>query len=268
MSNPLHRSVRPLLLAVVLALTLSACGGNRNRYQGLSPDELFRIAQTEHGEGDHDNAILALDRILQNHGDWDNVPEARLMLGDMYFEKEEYLTARAEYDRFLDRYPGHSAAPDAALGACRALAALAPVPQRDQGYTQEAISACRNVVIDFAGMIQSEEAARISNELRHTLAEKEYLNAQFYARRELWDAAIKYYEFVIDLYPESELVPAALLGVYRANTAIGYDDLAQEARERLLEEFPDSQAAEEVRTNGQTPNGQTTDGRTGERVGG
>lgn len=263
MSNPLHRSVRPLLLAAVLALALSACGGNQNRYQGLSPDELLRIAQTEHGEGDLDNAILALDRILLNHGDWENVPETRLMLGDLYFEKEEYLTARSEYNRFLDRYPGHARAPDAALGVCRSLAQLAPVPQRDQTYTQQAITACRNVVIDFAGMDQSSEAARISNELRHTLAEKEYLNAQFYERRELWDAAIKYYEFVINLYPESELVPAALLGVYRANTAIGYDDLAQEARERLLTEFPDSQAAEEIRTNGET-----TDGQTGEQVGG
>ena len=250
MSNPRPISARAFPLALLSVLALGACGGGP-RYQGTPPDQLFEIAQTEYREGEHDNAIQALDRILLQHGDWENVPETRLLLGHVYFAKEEYLTARSEYNRFLDRYPGHPDAPDAALGICRSLAQLAPVPQRDQTYTEQAIQACRNVVIDFAGMEQASEAARISNELRQTLAEKEYLNGQFYERRELYDAAIKYYEFVINLYPESELVPAALLGVYRSNTAIGYDDLAQEARERLLEEFPDSQAAQELRTNGQ-----------------
>ena len=247
-----QRSRSALFLAAAASLVLGGCGGGQSRYQGVPPEQLFEIASREYRDGDHDNAIEVLDRILALHGDWENVAETRLLLGHVYYDKEEYLTARSEYNRFLDRYPGHPDAPDAALGICRSLAALAPVPQRDQGYTEEAITACRNVVIDYAGLDQSAEAARISNELRHTLAEKEYLNAQFYERRELWDAAIKYYGFVVNLYPESEFVPAALLGIYRANTAIGYDDLAEEARERLLAEFPDSEAAEELRTSGQS----------------
>lgn len=234
-------------LVLSCLLFLGACGGGQNRYQGVEPDQLFEIATAEFAEGKHDNAIEVLDRILLQFGDWPRVPEARLMLGDVYYDREDFLTARSEYSRFLDRYAGHPSAADAALGVCRSLAALAPEPQRDQRYTQEAISSCRNVVIDFAGLDQSAEAARISNELRHTLAEKEFLTGQFYERRKLWDAAIKYYEFVIDLYPESDLVPQALLGVYRANGAIGYDDLAEVARNRLLTEFPDSAAAAEIR---------------------
>ncbi|MDX1495127.1 MAG: outer membrane protein assembly factor BamD [Longimicrobiales bacterium] len=246
------RALLPTLLFV--ALGMAACGGGQNRYQGMAPEELFRIAETEFQEGDHDNAVRVLDRILRQHGDWERVAEARLMLGDVYHDREDYLTARAEYNRFLDRYPGHPRAADAALGACRSLAALAPIPQRDQRYTREAISACRNVVIDFAGMEQSAEAARISNRLRQTLAEKEFLNAEFYADRNMWDSAIKYYEFVVNLYPESEFVPDALLGLYRMNRAIGYDDMAEEARQRLLDEYPESEAAAEVRTeDGSTP---------------
>jgi len=244
-------TTRALLRCGLSALVLAGCGGGQSRYQGVPPDELFRIAEAERVEGEHDNAVAVLDRILVQHGDWERVPEARLMLADTYFEQEEYLTARSEYNRFLDRYPGHPRAADAALGVCESLAALAPIPQRDQTYTREAIGACRNVVIDFAGMEQSAEAARISNDLRHTLAEKEFLNAEFYAEREMWDSAIKYYEFVINLYPESEFAPRALLGIYRMNQAIGYDDLAEDARERLLDEYPDSAAAAEIRVNGE-----------------
>ena len=231
-------------------LALAACGGGVSQYQGMEPDVLFELAVTEFANGDHGNAVEVLDRLLIAHGDWDRIPEARLMLGNVYMDRGDYLTARSEYDRFLDRYAGHPGSTDAALGVCKALAALAPTPQRDQTYTQDAITSCRNVVLDYAGLPQSSEAAVISNELRLTLAEKEYLTADFYFRRDLHDSAIKYYEFVANLYPESEFAPLALLGLYLSNQAIGYDDLADEARQRLLTQYPDSESAADIRIDG------------------
>lgn len=245
-SIPDLRRPTALLAAYALVAGLSACGGG-NRYQGMEADQIFRIASTEFEEESYGNAIDALDRLLVSHGDWERVPEARLMLGEAYFEDGDYLTARSEFGRFLDRYAGHPRSAEAALGICKSLAALAPKPQRDQGYTQEAMTSCRNVVVDFGGREEAAQAALISNQLRQTLAEKEYLTGDFYYRRNLFDSAIKYYEFVINLYPESDVAPNALLGVYRANLMIGYEDLAEEARQRLLLEYPDSDAASEVR---------------------
>lgn len=246
--SALIRSRTAALATLAATLGLAACGGGASRYQGVEPDALFQLASDEFAEGDHGNAITVLDRLLITHGDWDRVPEARLMLGDVYFDRGDFLTARSEYTRFLDRYAGHPSSAAAALGICKSLASLAPTAERDQGYTQEAISSCRNVVIDFAGQEASAEAARVSNELRHTLAEKEFLTGEFYYRRKLFDAAIKYYEFVANLYPESQFAPASLLGVYLSNMEIGYDDLAEEARDLLFQRYPDSEAAGQIRT--------------------
>ena len=124
------------------------------------------------------------------------------------------------------------------------------MPARDQGYTQEALLSCRNVVTDYAGLAQSNEAVQVSNKLRATLAEKDFETAEFYARRNLRDSAIKYYEFVADLYGETEWAPKALLGLYLVNQDIGYDDLAEEARERLLTRYPDSESAAAIRGDG------------------
>lgn len=238
------------LLVLLTKLVLAACGGGVSKYQGMEPDALFQLATTEFEEGEHDNAIEALDRLLVTHGDWDRIPDARLLLGHVYFARGDYLTARSEYTRFLDRYSGRPGSADAALGVCRGLAALSPAPQRDQGYTQEAITSCRNVVIDYSGLPQAAEAAETSNRLRFTLAEKDYLNGDFYFRRKFYDSAIKYFEFVANLYPESEFASKALLGLYRANLAIGYDDIADQARDRLLADYPDSEEAGVVRTDG------------------
>jgi outer membrane protein assembly factor BamD len=211
---------------------------------------MFRMAEGEMAEGELDNAIRTLDRLLLAYGDWERVPEARLMLGNAYAAKEEYLTAATEYRRFLDRYPGHPGAADAALGRCRSYAALSPQPERDQTYTQDALRECSNAALDFAGTPQAEEATEIAREMRTKLAEKDYLNGEFYFRRDLHDSAIMYFEFVIQRYPDTEYAPLALLGIYEANMEIGYEDLAAEARDRLLAEYPDSPAADEVRANG------------------
>lgn len=239
---------RTTLLAT-LAFSLAACGGG-DPYQGLDADALYRMAENELAEGDAENAVDVLQRLHTSFGDWARIPEAGLLLARAHYEDEDYLTARSEYRRFLDRFASHAGAPEAAFGECRSLAALAPHPQRDQGYTEEAITVCGNVTVDYAGTPQAGEAQTLRAGLRHTMAEKEYLNGDHYFRRRQYDSAIIYYQFVVDLFPETELAPRALLGLYRSNQAIGYNDLAENARTQLLEEYPDSPEALELRSDG------------------
>lgn len=241
--------LRRIVLGASIALVLGACGSS-NPYQGMTDADLYGLGRQKYEERDWDDAIQALDRLLITFGSSELAADARLLLAHARFAKGDHLTAQADYQRFLDRYPGHEEAPVAALGVCRSLAEMSPKPQRDQSYTNDAISVCRNVVVDYASTPEAEEAARIANEMRLKLAEKEYLVADHYFRRDLYDSAIKYFEFVVQLYPETEWAPRALLGIYKANLEIGYDDLAEEAREELLRRYPDSAAAGEVRANG------------------
>ena len=236
---------RSLPAALTVAL-LVGCGGG-DPYQGMDAEALFRIAETEYAEEDYDNAIEVLERLIINFTDFNRLPDARMLLADAYFQEEDFLTARSEYQRFRDRHVGHPRAAEAALGECRSLASLAPIPQRDQTHTRDAVTVCGNVTIDYQGTPEATEARTLRDSLRYTLAEKEFLNAEHYFRRKQYDPAIVYYGFVIDLYPETEFAPRALLGLYRANAEIGYDDLAEEARARLLREFPDSDSAAELR---------------------
>jgi outer membrane protein assembly factor BamD len=236
-------------LALIVVSLLAACGGS-DPYQGLDAEALYRIGEVELSEGDAENAVEVLERLHLVHGDWPRIPDAGLLLARAHFEDGDYLTARSEYRRFLDRFAVHPRASEAALGECRALAQLTPHPQRDQGYTEEAISVCGNVVVDYGGTPQADEARQLRADLRFTMAEKEFLNGNHYFRRRQYDSAIIYDQFVADLYPETAFAPQALLALYRANEAIGYSDLAVEARDRLLDEYPDSPAAAELRTDG------------------
>ena len=109
---------------------------------------------------------------------------------------------------------------------------------------------CGNVAVDYPGTPEAEEAREVRIRLRLTMAEKDYLNADHYFRRKQFDPAIKYFQFVVDDYPDTDLAPLALLGIYESNKEIGYEDLADSARRQLIIEYPDSEEAAQVRAIG------------------
>lgn len=245
----LRQDFAPGLLAGAL-LAGGACSSAPDPYMGLGAEELFRTAQAEYDAAEFENAAEALDRLLLGFGDWDRLPQARMLLADSRFGSGEYLAARAEYIRFLDRHSGHPDAAKAALGVCRSLSSLSPETSRDQSYTEDAVLICRNTVLDYPGTPEAVEAAGVANAMRAKLAEREYETAEFYFRRGLYDSAIRYYEYTLQIFSDTEFAPMALAGIYHANLEIGYDEEAEEARARLLRDYPESPAARELRADG------------------
>jgi outer membrane protein assembly factor BamD (BamD/ComL family) len=95
------------------------------------------------------------------------------------------------------------------------------------------------------------EAETLRDQMREKLARKILIGGEFYFRRKLYDSGIIYFNDVLTSYPQTEAAAQALLFLYRSYTAISWDTEAEEAKARLLREFPDSEAATEVRTNGE-----------------
>jgi outer membrane protein assembly factor BamD (BamD/ComL family) len=80
--------------------------------------------------------------------------------------------------------------------------------------------------------------------MREKLAYKAYLNGMFYLRRQAYDAAIIYFNDAANGYPDTKWAPAALARVVEAYGRIGYRDEAEETRQRLLRDFPQSPEAQ------------------------
>ena len=99
------------------------------------------------------------------------------------------------------------------------------------------------MVTDYPTLPAAQEAARLANDMRGKLAQKTYENGAFYLRRGLNDSAIIYFEDVVNNYPETDVAPDALLGIIEAYQRIGYEDEVQQARDRLLNDYPESEAA-------------------------
>ena len=130
--------------------------------------------------------------------------------------------------------------------SCRSYAELAPIPERDQEYTQRARDRCDFVARDYPGTDAAEEALEVRDEMVELLAEKDFLAGEQYKDLSAYDSAIIYFEEVVENFPETSWAPRALLAKYESYREIGYDREAEETRERLLADFPDSPEAEEI----------------------
>lgn len=106
------------------------------------------------------------------------------------------------------------------------------------------------MTVDYPGAPEAKTANDLALKMRDKLAESAYDQAHYYFRRKLYDSAILYYQHVDSLYSATEYAPKALLGIYQANKAIGYDDLAEQAKQKLLAKYPDSPEAKSLASDG------------------
>ncbi len=231
---------------IFLSLVVAAACTSTQEFVGMTADEAFAYAQRRFEEEDYGKAIAALERIAASQAEYARMPEVRLLMAESYYQDGDRLTAVSEFTRVLSRYPASPQAPTAALGVCRSYVALAPIPQRDQTFTQQALTACQNTAGDYAGTDIGEEAGVLATRMLERLAEKDFAVAESYFRLKFYDSARIYYEDVVAQFPGTTVAPRALLRLVELFTRIEYDDLAEQHRQRLLTDYPDSPSAKQL----------------------
>jgi outer membrane protein assembly factor BamD len=231
----------------MLSLALAACASSGPNLSTLDPEALLERGFGQLADGKWDQAIRSLEQFIFQYPTHERYQEARFRLGDAYAGKKDRLIAASEYGRLADDFPNGPWADDARFRVCEMYHALSPIPPRDQEYTVTAIDHCRSLRAFYPDSEYAPRAAEIITELQNKLAEKELKNGDFYFEAKAYDSAIIVYQHLLENFPVSASAPTALLRLFEAYTEIGYAEEAAQARERLLEEFPDSEAARQLR---------------------
>jgi outer membrane protein assembly factor BamD len=169
-----------------------------------------------------------------------------MYLARAYFNKGEYITSVSEFTRVLDRHPGHPLAPEASLGICQSFVAQSPHVQRDQTFTIQAWNSCQNTLTDFRGTEVAAEAESFRDQMEGQLAEKIFIAGDFYYRRGLYHSGIIYFNDLLSQYPRSQWASQGLLRLHQSYLGLEWDTEAEEVKQRLLREFPESAAAKEI----------------------
>ena len=241
MSKAYRKGITGLFLIALMGGCASA-----PRYDGMEADDLFALGAQAFEEEDWDESTQVFERLIFTAPTFERLVEARMYLARAYFNKGEYITSVSEFTRIVDRHPGHELASEASLGICQSYAAQSPHVQRDQTLTGQAWSACQATAIDFRGTEVAVQAEEIRNQMEDKLAQNIYEVGDFYFERDLIPSGLIYFKSVLDQYPGNRWSANALLRLYQSYVELEWDTEAEEAKGRLLREFPDSEAAKEI----------------------
>jgi outer membrane protein assembly factor BamD len=232
----------------VLALTLIGCP--KELPQDASPDQLYAIGSEAHSGRNWQKAIEAFQRFLFQDPGHTKADSAQYLIADSYYNQKQFLTAAAEFMRLAQNRPAGPLADASRYRACESYSKLSPRPELDQEYTEEAIDQCLSVSLLYPGSPYADQANQVVTELTDKLARKVYLNAEYYFKRRAYDSSLVYLEYLLEAYRGAAIEPQGLLMAYEAYYRLGYTQEAQQMRDRLLRDYPDTPEANKIRDAG------------------
>jgi outer membrane protein assembly factor BamD len=233
-------------MLVPLALITAACGSRGPVLDGMDAEGLFAYGMTELERRNWESAANAFERLIFNYPNHPRVQEARFRVGETFQGRREWLTAAMEFNRLAADFPAGAWADDSRFQVCRSYHEMAPPPRLDQEYTRLAAEHCQSLLAYYPDSEFVPRAREIVVEMLNRLAEKEYLIGEDYLRRRAFDSAIIYYEGLVRDFPETLWAPRALVRLIEIYERIGYDPEARSARERLLQQYPNSPEARQI----------------------
>lgn len=249
----IHPKWKSLICALALAATAIGCAST-----GASPlltadpagTALFEQGQDALASQDWKDAVTAFDTLLRNYPSSPYQAEARLGMGQAYYEQgrvDSLIMAIDAFQAFLTYHPSHEYVDYAQYMVAMTYVAQMRTPDRDQTPTRQAIAALDLFLENYPDSRLYESAVRERQMAIDSLAKHEYEVARWQAGRdEDWDAAIDRVNYALEAYPETTLKCDLLFVMGEAYKQGKQNEDAIVYYRRVVDEFPDCEHAEEA----------------------
>jgi outer membrane protein assembly factor BamD len=188
---------------LTLLVLLASCAV-RETVAPLEPAAEFQRAMSLHESGKYAKAIESLERILFNFPSSEYVDDAQYWLGRAHLELKAYDQAIVEFDYLIRHFSNSPLLEDAFFYRARAYRLAAPDYDKDPGNINRAIRLFDEFLTRYPNSRYTDEVKNEILNARDLLARKELENGKIYEKLKETDAAMLYYEYVIDNYPETK----------------------------------------------------------------
>lgn len=237
-----------LITALSLILSLSGCfwGGEKRESitKGWSPKTFFNQAKEQ---GFTDEAIKLYEQLQAAYPGSKYALQSKLEVAYVLYKSEEYNEAISRLNDYIKLYPEHFSTPYAYY--------LRGVISEDKSHSilddyltdnaQRDINSVRNAFNYYLALIDKFPKTKYTEEaktrlviLRNILARHELFVAIYYTKRNANIAAINRTKFIIEKYPNTPSVPAALHLMAHNYDHINMKTLAKDTRRVLKKSYP------------------------------
>jgi outer membrane protein assembly factor BamD len=231
------------VFVIPITLGLSGCGSSQKKEDllldelaAMDKDTIFERAEVLYNDEEYEEARRFFSFVYDTFPNDPLGHKAALRVADTYSVKsnlESLTEARLRYRDFANRYPNDPDRDYALLMVGHTYSARKMRPDRDLSNLHEALNAYQQLMTLYPNSRYAPEAEKRIGGLRETLAEHEWLVAEFYLRNKRWRGALWRLEYLKENYPDYSGIDRVNEEIARAESTISE---REEAFRKLMEE--------------------------------
>ena len=235
-----------VMLTILMTVTIFSCG-KHGKKDLLTADESFHRAMEKFNRGKYLDASDELTLITLNYSGSSIIDSAQYYLGEAHFLMKEYIIAASEYQRLVNQFPSSSLVDDAKYKTGLCYYRLSPKYSLDQEYTHKCVDEFQEFTEFFPESELTPEVLDKIHLARTKLARKTYQGGRLYYKMHDYNAAIIYFNDVLDNYYDTIYAPKAMLGKGESYLSMKMNKEAEEVFRKLIEKHPQTPEAEHAK---------------------
>lgn len=236
-----------LILSTSLLFVINC--GSKKVSKDMTDEQLYESAMEEMTEDkggfpwifkgrDYDSIFAYLKEVQIRYTYSPYAALAELRTGDVFFQRGDYEQAAIEYEEFLKRHPGHREAAYATYRLALSYYKEIRSPDRDPTGMRQALQWFNVFIEKYPDSPLVPDAREKIIKCRNRLAKREIYIGNFYSKRDNYKAAADRYKIVVNDYSDTSRYGEALYLMGRAYAKSDQYELARQALNRLVQEFP------------------------------
>jgi outer membrane protein assembly factor BamD len=203
-------------ISTVLFLCACVAFGAKKRHKEYDCGKQVQKAVQKYEKKRYEDVKTILDEVRMQCGGSSIIDTVRYYLGMANLRAKSYSDAQIEFEQVTQNFPNSAYAEESEfrIGQCSFMDS--PEYDRDQAKTNDAIRQLSEFIDAHPQSAFTDSAKTFLNKAFDKLAHKDFSGARFYEKIREYEAAIVYYQIVINDHPASAYVPEAKLGLANA----------------------------------------------------
>lgn len=240
-----------IIVMIIISLTMLTTGCSKKDNLKINPSDLGNDKQIyEKGfkliKKNPEKARLLFKELIQIYPNSVYARKAKIGIADSYFKEKDtssLIIASSEYQEFVNLYPNSPDAVYAKYQIGRCYYQQMRKPGRDQTNTYKTITAFENLIKQFPGTKEAEDAKKIIKTARSYLALHYFRIGMSNYHLDAFKGAIDRFKHVINNFPDFEKIDKLMFFTGKCYMAVREYDTAISFFQRIINGYSKSRYA-------------------------
>jgi outer membrane protein assembly factor BamD len=238
--------MKKFVLLILFAGIFCGCSSSVDTVN-FSAEEKLAYAINLYQEEDYEAAANEFQAIVLQYPGNPVVDDAQYYLGMTRFHREEFILAAYEFSKLVKNMPASEFIQQGQFMLAECYYQLSPHFSLDQKYTQKAIEEFQAFIDFFPSNEKVGEAEKKINFLNEKLAQKAFESARIYEKLDYYNAALNYYDNVLEVYHDTPYAPLAMYNKIKLLVDRDRNNEALSEISKFIQRYPDNTRVLEVK---------------------